>query len=304
MEKMMFASINEAKRARRWGIFFKLLTFGYLFTLLLLWMPQEFPDTPMKKNGHTAVVEVSGVIAPEGPASADNVVTGLRRAFEDKQTKGVILRINSPGGSPVQAGYINDEIRRLKAEHPEIPVYAVIADICASGGYYVAVAADKIYADKASIVGSIGVLMNGFGFVESMEKLGIERRLLTAGENKGIMDPFSPLRKEDVKHMKGMLSQIHEQFIRVVKEGRGERLKGGDELFSGLFWSGEKSVELGLTDGLGSTSYVAREIIGVEEIVDFTPKENIFERLAERMGAGAASTFARLSGFSWGPNLN
>jgi len=304
MEKMMFASINEAKRARRWGIFFKLLTFGYLFGLLLLWMPQKFPDTPIKKDGHTAVVEVSGVIAPDGPASADNVVTGLRRAFEDKHTKGVILRINSPGGSPVQAGYINDEIGRLKAANPEIPVYAVIADICASGGYYVAVAADEIYADKASIVGSIGVLMNGFGFVESMEKLGIERRLLTAGENKGIMDPFSPLRKEDVKHMQGMLGQIHEQFIQVVKEGRGERLKGGDELFSGLFWSGEKSVELGLTDGLGSTSYVAREIIGVEEMVDFTPKENLFERLAERMGAGAASTFARLSGFSWGPNLN
>lgn len=304
MEKLMFASIHEARRARRWGIFFKLLTFAYLFALLVLWMPQEFPETAIKKDGHTAVVEVSGVIAPEGRASADNVVTGLRRAFKDEQTKGVILRINSPGGSPVQAGYINDEIRRLKAEHPDIPVYAVIADICASGGYYVAVAADQIYANKASIVGSIGVLMNGFGFVETMEKLGVERRLLTAGENKGIMDPFSPLRKQDVKHVQGMLDQIHQQFIGVVKDGRGERLKGGDELFSGLFWSGEKSVELGLVDGLGSASYVARELIGVEEMVDFTPKENLFERLAERMGAGATSTFARLTGFGQGPNLN
>jgi protease-4 len=301
---MVFSSINETRRARRWGIFFKLLTFAYLFALLLLWMPDEFPDAPIKSDGHTAVVEVAGIIASEGKASADNVVTGLRRAFKDKNTKGVIIRINSPGGSPVQSGYINDEIRRLKGVHPDIPVYAVLADICASGGYYVAVAADKIYADKASIVGSIGVLMNGFGFVETLDKLGVERRLLTAGENKAVMDPFSPLKKSDVAHMQSMLDQIHRQFIQVVKEGRGDRLKGGDELFSGLFWSGEQSVELGLVDGLGSASYVARELIGVEEMVDFTPSENLFERLAERMGAGAASTLARVTGLNWGPRLD
>lgn len=304
LEKMVFSSINETRRARRWGIFFKLLTFGYLFALLLIWMPDEFPDTPIKGDGHTAVVDVFGVIAAEGKASADNVVTGLRRAFKDKNTKGVIVRINSPGGSPVQSGYINDEIRRLKAAYPDIPVYAVVTDICASGGYYVAVAADKIYADKASIVGSIGVLMNGFGFVDTLEKLGVERRLLTAGENKAIMDPFSPIKQGDIEHMQSMLDQIHQQFIQVVKAGRGDRLKGGDELFSGLFWSGEKGVELGLVDALGSASYVAREVIGVEEIVDFTPSENVFERLAERMGAGAASSLAHITGLSWGPQLD
>ncbi len=303
VEKLVFSSINEARRARRWGIFFKLLTFAYLFVLLVLWFPKDIRESPMKKGGHTALIEVAGVIAPETKAGADNIVTGLRDAFEDKDTKGVILRINSPGGSPVQAGYIRDEIKRLKAQHPNIPVYAVITDICASGGYYVAAAADEIYADKASIVGSIGVLMNGFGFVEAMEKLGVERRLLTAGEHKGIMDPFSPVPESERRHVQGLLDRIHQQFIGVVKEGRGERLKDDPDLFSGLFWSGEEGVELGLVDGLGSSSYVARELIGAENIVDFTPTENVFERLAERMGAGAASTLARISGFDRGPRL-
>ncbi len=303
LEKLLGASLDEARRARRWGIFFKLLTFAYLFTLLVLMLPPDLSPASLKDKGHTALVELDGVIAADKKASADNIVAGLRNAFENKKTKGVIIRINSPGGSPVQAGYINDEIRRLKAKYPDIPLYAVITDVCASGGYYVAVAADKIYADKGSIVGSIGVLMNGFGFVETMEKLGVERRLLTAGEHKGIMDPFSPVKEEERRHVQGMLDQLHQQFIRVVKDGRGDRLQGGDELFSGLFWSGEESVKLGLVDGLGSSGFVARELIGAEEIVDFTPKENLLERLAQQMGAGMAGALARISGLGWEPQL-
>ena len=303
LEKLLSASLDETRRTRRWGIFFKLLTFAYLFTLLVIMLPVDLSQTSIKSEGHTALVELGGVIAAGQKASADNLVTGLRDAFENKNTKGVIIRINSPGGSPVQAGYVNDEIRRLKEKYPNTPVYAVIADVCASGGYYVAVAADEIYADKGSIVGSIGVLMNGFGFVETLEKLGVERRLLTAGDHKGIMDPFSPIKEEERDHIQSMLDQIHQQFIKVVKEGRGERLKGGDELFSGLFWSGEESVKLGLVDGLGSSSYVARELIGAEKIVDFTPEENLLERLAQQMGAGVAGALARISGFGAAPQL-
>ena len=210
--------------------------------------------------------------------------------------------MNTPGGSPVQSRYINREIVRLKEKHPDIPVYAVVSDICASGGYYIAAAADKIYADEGSIVGSIGVLINGFGFVEGMKELGIERRLLTAGENKGILDPFSPLQETEVSHIKQMLNQLHEQFIQTVKEGRGDRLKvdGHPELFSGLFWSGEEALKLGLIDDFGSSSYVAREIIGAEEIVDFTHKEVVWDRLARNLGAGAASFFATISGLGDG----
>jgi len=299
LEKLMNSTLNESRRARRWGIFFKLLTFTYLAVFLGMTWPGGLSTASLSKEGHTALVTVNGVIAADQNASADNIVTGLRNAFEDENTKGVILRINSPGGSPVQAGYINDEISRLKNKHPDIPVYAVITDVCASGGYYIAVAADEIYADKSSIVGSIGVLMNSFGFVESMEKLGIERRLLTAGAHKGIMDPFSPVEEKEREHMQGMLNQIHQQFINVVKTGRGDRLKEGAELFSGLFWSGEESVKLGLVDALGSSSYVAREIIGAEDIVNFTPAENLLDRLAQRAGVGVATTLARISGFSW-----
>ena len=303
LEKLVCSTLDESRRTRRWGIFFKLLTFGYLFTLLVVMWPGEISTSGLKKAGHTALIEVNGVIAVDQNASADNIVTGLRNAFEDKNTKGVILRINSPGGSPVQAGYINDEIGRLKEKYPDIPVYAVISDVCASGGYYIAAAADEIYVDKGSLVGSIGVLMNGFGFVESMEKLGVERRLLTAGAHKAILDPFSPVKTEEREHVQGMLDQIHQQFIDVVKAGRGDRLKGGDELFSGLFWSGEESVKLGLADGLGSSSYVAREIIGVDDVVNFTPAENLLDRLAQRVGVGAAATLAKLSGLGWVPQL-
>ncbi len=303
LDKVVMASLKEQRRSRRWGIFFKTLTFGYLFLILglFVWSDKLAVSDPTVKE-HTALVEVKGVISSDSKASADKVITGLRNAFEDKKTKGVILRMNTPGGSPVQSRYINQEITRLKEKYPDIPVYAVVVDMCASGGYYIAAAADKIYADKGSAVGSIGVLINGFGFVDGMQKLGVERRLLTAGENKGILDPFSPLQESDKEHIQGMLSQLHQQFIDTVKEGRGDRLKSDEhpEIFSGLFWSGEEAKKLGLVDEFGSSSYVAREVIGVEEIVDFTVKEKYWDRFAERLGAGAASTLTRVTGLGGG----
>ena len=292
LEKVALAAIHEQRRARYWSIFFKLLLFIYLFALLFIgvgWIGKDASST----GRHTALVELRGVIGPESSASADNVIAGLQEAFKDRRTQGVILRINSPGGSPVQAGHINDEIKRLRAKYPDIPMYAVIEDICASGGYYVAVAADHIYVDKGSIVGSIGVLMDGFGFTGLMEKLGIERRLLAAGENKGFLDPFSPIRDSQVDYAATMLEEIHEQFITVVREGRGKRLKETPELFSGLLWVGTRSVELGLADALGSVDYVAREVIKAEDIVDFTPRENIAERVARRFGAAMAESLVR-----------
>lgn len=211
-------------------------------------------------------------------------MAGLQAAFEDSKTRGVILRINSPGGSPVQAGQIYDEIKRLRGEYPNIPLYAVVDDICASGGYYVAAAADRIYVNKASIVGSIGVLMDGFGFTGTMDKLGVERRLLTAGENKGFLDPFSPPNPRQQAYAKAMLGEIHQQFIQAVRDGRGKRLKETPDMFSGLVWSGEKSIALGLADALGSAEYVAREVIKAEDIVDFTPQEGFADRFAKRFG--------------------
>jgi protease-4 len=239
---------------------------------------------------HTAMVELRGVIASDTAASADNITSGLQAAFKDSNTQGVILRINSPGGSPVQAGYINDEIRRLRAQYPNIPMYAVVEDICASGGYYVAVAADKIYVDKASIVGSIGVVMDGFGFTGAMEKLGIERRAITAGENKKFLDPFSPMNAAQKEFAQNMLEEIHQQFISVVRTGRGQRLKETPDLFSGLVWTGPKSIELGLADAMGSVESVARDVIKAEDIVDYTLRENIAERVARKFGAAVADT--------------
>lgn len=293
LEKVALAAIQEQRRARHWSILFKLLLLVYLFALLFIglgWIGGAGKSTSGK---HTAMVELRGVIGPESSASADNIILGLQGAFKDEATQGVILRINSPGGSPVQAGHINDEIKRLRAKHPKIPIYAVVEDICASGGYYVAVAADHIYVDKGSIIGSIGVLMDGFGFTGLMEKLGIDRRLLAAGENKGFLDPFSPISEPQQKHAESMLDAIHQQFITVVRQGRGQRLKETPELFSGLLWVGTRSVELGLADGIGSVDYVAREIIKAEEIVDFTPRENIAERLARRFGAAMAEALVR-----------
>ena len=291
LNRLAFTALIEQRRTRRWGIFFKFALLAYGVVLLLLYLPADiFPGSTGEK--HAALVDIQGAISDNSEASADRIITGLRAAFEDDNTLGVILRINSPGGSPVQAGYVSDEMTRLRSVHPDIPLYAVITDLCASGGYYIAAAADEIYADKSSLVGSIGVVMNGFGFVDAMHKLGIERRLLTAGEHKGFLDPFSPENPTEVAHVKSLLAEIHSQFIESVRKGRGDRLTGGDELFSGLIWTGERSVELGLVDGLASSSEVARELIGTEEVVDFTPKRQYLDFLAERLGAAMVGAFA------------
>jgi protease-4 len=286
--RLATAALKEQRRARLWGIFFKLLTFAYVTLILIMTVDWQSTDLGGGKK-HTAMIEVNGAIATGGEASADRVTTALQAAFKDKNTQGVVLRINSPGGSPVQAQTIYDEMRRLRTKYPDIPLYAVVEDVCASGGYFVAAAADRIYVGQSSIVGSIGVLMNGFGFTGLMDKIGVERRLITAGENKGMLDPFSPLDEKDKKHIQAMMKDIHEQFIGVVREGRGKRLKESPELFSGLVWTGQKSVELGLADAIGSLDFVAREVVKAEQIVDFTQKENIAEKFAKRFGAGAAS---------------
>jgi protease-4 len=288
LEKLALAAVTEQRRARRWGIFFKSLGFVYLFVLLFVALGgfNQGDVHPGKK--HTALVDLEGVIAPGSQASAERVIEGLQKAFKDKKTQGVILRINSPGGSPVQAGQINDEIRRLRAKHPNIPLYAVVDDICASGGYYVAAAADRIYVDKASIIGSIGVIINGFGFTGTMDKLGVERRLVTAGENKGFLDPFSPEDPKQKAYAQAMVAEIHQQFIDVVRKGRGKRLKETPDMFSGLVWHGAKSLELGLADALGSAEFVAREVVKAEDIVDYTPQQSLADRLAKRFGTAAA----------------
>jgi len=289
IEKLATSALAEQKTARRWGTLFKGLTFAYLLVVLLMALG-VMHDGKKSFEAHTALIDISGVIEAGGEVNADAVMNSLHEAYESKGTKGIILRINSPGGSPVQAGIINDEIKRLRKLHPTIPVYAVVEDICASGGYYIAAAADKIYVDKASIVGSIGVLMDGYGFTEIMKKVGVERRLMTAGENKAMLDPFSPVNPKHQALAQAMLNEVHEQFKTVVRQGRGARLKESPEVFSGLFWSGEQSIKLGLADALGSADYVAREIIKQEEIVDFTYQEDITSRIAKRIGASVSAT--------------
>lgn len=296
LNRLAFASLTEHRRTRRWNMAFKFGLLAYLVVVLLVYLPGDWFESA-DGQPHTALVEVRGIISDKSEASADRVVSGLKAAFEDENTKGVILRINSPGGSPVQASYINDEVMRLREQFPNIPLYAVISDIGASGGYYVAASADKIYANQSSVVGSIGVLMNGFGFVDAMEKLGVERRLLTAGDQKGFLDPFSPTKPEDVEHVRNMLGEIHRQFIDAVRKGRGDRLSSDENVFSGLVWTGEKSIELGLVDELGSSAYVAREVIGAEHIVDFTPGRSYLEELAKRFGAAAVGSLAAQLGF-------
>ncbi len=292
LEKLAMSAIQEQRRTRRWGIFFKLLTFAYLFFLFAMVMDLVGDNGDgLVGDKHTALIEVRGVIAADSMANADNLIGSLQDAYKDKNTVGIILRVNSPGGSPVQAGLVNDEIKRLRALHPEIPLHVVVEDMCASGGYFIAAAADKIYVNKASIVGSIGVLMDGFGFTGTMQKLGVERRLMTAGENKGFMDPFSPLNPKHEAFTKSLLEDIHQQFIAVVRGGRGKRLHETPEMFSGLFWTGDKAIAMGLVDGLGSVDSVARDIIKAEKVVDFTARENIADRLAKKLGAGVASMF-------------
>jgi protease-4 len=293
IEKLAGAALKEQRRARRWGIFFKLLGFAYLAILLVLLVDWRGPDG-LVTGKHSALVDVVGVIDAKGDASADRVTEALQNAFKNKSTQGVILRINSPGGSPVQAGIIYDEIRRLRGLYPNVPMYAVVEDICASGGYYIAAAADKIYVDKASIVGSIGVIMDGWGFTGTMEKLGVERRALVSGENKAFLDPFSPVDEKQKRHAQSMLDDIHKQFIDVVRKGRGKRLKESPDLFSGFMWTGDRSVELGLADGLGSVDYVAREVIKAEDIFDYTRKQDITERFARRFGAAMAGVLAKV----------
>lgn len=283
------AGLKEQRRSRRWGIFFKLFFVVYLIVFLIAVVGSKNTNTIMSGERHTALVSLIGVIADGEDASANNVVSGLRAAFESENSAAVILSINSPGGSPVQSAYINSEIKRLREMYPTKPIYAVVSDICASGGVYVAVAADKIFANESSIVGSIGVRMDGFGFEGTIEKLGIERRLLTAGEHKAVLDPFSPENPVEKQHVQTMLDEIHQEFIDVVKEGRGDRLADDPKLFSGLFWTGTKAMELGLIDGLGSAGYVAREVVGVEEIVDYSYQEDILQRFAGRIGSSIGS---------------
>ena len=283
LEKLAFASLNEQKATRRWKTFVRLAWLAFFVALVWMALHRGTPASDATVP-HTAVVEIKGEIAAGADASAEFVNAALRAAFEDDGAKAVVLLINSPGGSPVQAGMMNDEILRLKAKHKK-PVYAVVEETCASAAYYIAVSADKIYVDKASIVGSIGVLMDGFGFTGLMDKLGVERRLLTAGENKGFLDPFSPQSEKQRVFAQAMLDQIHQQFIAVVKAGRGKRLKETPEMFSGLFWSGQQAVELGLADQLGNLDYVAREVVKTDEIIDYTRRDNVAERLAKKFGA-------------------
>jgi len=291
LERIALAAIHEQRAARRWKIFFR---FAFLIVLLLfLWGLFSLFGTRVETGGrHTALVSLDGEISADSTANADDIDTALRRAFNDDGTAGVVLHIDSPGGSPVQAGIINDEIRRLRAKHPAIPLYVVVGDMCASGGYYVAAAADRIYVNKASIVGSIGVLMDSFGFTGLMDKLGIERRLRTSGANKGFYDPFSPDTPQMDAHAQRMLDQIHQQFIDAVRAGRGKRLHETPDLFSGLFWTGQKSVELGLADGYGDTNYVAREVIKAPDIVDYTIKPSLGDRVARRIGTSVGAAVA------------
>lgn len=305
IEKMLNGLFVEQRRARRWGIFFKLLTFIYLFALLGLFFAGQHWNNELsgKMADHVAVIEVAGPIASEEEANADSLIWSLREAFEEPTAKGVVLRINSPGGSPVQAGYVYDEVKRLRALHPDKPVYAVIMDIGASGAYYIAAAADEIYADKASLVGSIGVISGGFGFVDLMDKVGVERRTLTAGDNKAFLDPFSPLKDEDKAFWQSVLDTTHQQFIEQVKKGRGDKLKNDPALFSGLVWTGEQALEKGLVDGLGSASFVAREKIGVEKLVSYSPTLSPLDELVERLGVSFGKTLATELGLQAQPVL-
>jgi len=299
LERLLRDTLTEQRRARRWRIFFRLLSL--LLVLAVLGLFRADVGVPQVATRHTALVQLNGIIAPGTDANADIIIESLRKAYENAQVAGVVLRIDSPGGSPVQAGRINAEIRRLRAQHPKVPLHAVIDDICASGGYYVAVAADRIYADKASVVGSIGVLMNGFGFVEAMQKLGVERRLLTAGDHKGFLDPFSPQNPEDAEHARALLQTIHHQFIEVVKDGRGARLKDDPRLFSGLVWTGDQGIELGLVDALGDTDSVAREVFKADKVVDYTVRPAYFEKLIRSAGGEAANSLldALSNGLRW-----
>ena len=303
IEKFATEMLAEQRRARRWGIFFKLATLGIVVAGLVVVLGVVAARERVCLDRCTALVDVRGELSAGGRASAERVIAGLQGAFKHQGTKGVILRINSPGGSPVQAGQIYDEVRRLRQLHPETRVAAVVEEIAASGGYYVAAAADDIYVDKASVVGSIGVIMDGFGFTGAMEKLGVERRVVTSGENKAFLDPFEPVDPKQQAYIQGMLDEVHEQFIAAVKSGRGKRLvEATPGLFSGLVWNGKQAIEVGLADALGTVEGVARDVFKAEEVVDFTPEDNLAERVARRFGAALGGQFAlalRSAGWTW-----
>jgi protease-4 len=293
LDKVVSSSLVEQRRARRWGVFFKLLTFAYLLGALVLLMPRgDLGSFGAAAGPHTALVRIEGPISDREPASANNIARGLRRAFEDEGAVAVLLAINSPGGSPVQSGLVYDEIKRLRAKYPDKKVYAAISDLGASGAYYIASAADQIYADQASLVGSIGVVSSSFGFTGLMDKLGVERRLFTAGENKAMLDPFSPLEHEQQELWQAIIDTTHRQFIARVRAGRGNRLVDDPQLFSGAVWSGEQALKLGLIDGLGSAGSVARDVIGAEDIVDVSVGENPVRSLLKNFGMSVGAGFA------------
>lgn len=294
--RMVQSGLTEQRRARRWGIFFKSLAAIYMFITLFFFIALAGSSLFPPSGKHTALINIQGVIAAENSSSADNLISSLQKAFKDQDTEGVILRINSPGGSPVQAGQITDEIYRLRAQYPKVHLYVVVDDICASGGYYIASAAEKIFVDKASLVGSIGVRMDGFGYTGVMSKLGVERRSITAGSNKSLLDPFLPAKPEQTAFIHLLLSKVHQQFIDVVRKGRGNRLKETPDMFSGLIWNGQEGIEMGLVDGFGTVGSVARDIIKAETIVDYSLKDNFADRIAKRFGVGVISELAKLSG--------
>ncbi len=286
IEKLALAAVAEQTRARRWGIFFKSLMFLYLVAVFgVAVYPKISQDIGVDSKNHTAVVNVVGTIAEGKEANADSIIESLRNAVKDEHTKGIILHANSPGGSPVQSSYVYEEIRKIKKEHPGLPIYAVVSDICASGCYFIVSASDKIFVNPSSLVGSIGVLMDGFGFVDGMQKLGVERRLFTAGAHKAMLDPFSPSKEDETQYIQALLNQVHQQFIGAVKAGRGDRLKETPELFSGLVWTGEEGVKLGIADGVGNQDYVAKELIGAEKLVDFSQQEHLLDKIAGKLGA-------------------
>ncbi|HEY8219516.1 MAG TPA: S49 family peptidase [Methylobacter sp.] len=295
IEKLALAAVTEQTRARRWGVFFKSLMFVYLIAVLGMAMyPKISQNIGADSKDHTAVIDVVGMIAEGKDANADSIIESLRNAVKDKRTKGIILHANSPGGSPVQSSYVYEEIKKIKKEHPNLPIYAVVSDICASGCYFIVSASDKIFVNPSSLVGSIGVLMDGFGFVDGMQKLGVERRLFTAGAHKAMLDPFSPSKKEEAHYVQGLLNQVHQQFISAVKAGRGDRLKDDPDMFSGLVWTGEEGVKLGIVDGVGNQDYVAKELIGAETLVDFSRQEQLLDKIAGKLGASFGQAIGSL----------
>ncbi|MGR9014570.1 MAG: S49 family peptidase [Gammaproteobacteria bacterium] len=295
IEKLALAAVTEQTRARRWGVFFKSLMFIYLVAVFgIAVYPKLSKDIGGDSKDHTAVIDVVGMIAEGKPANADSIIESLRDAVKDEHTKGIILHANSPGGSPVQSSYIYEEIRKIKKEHPSLPIYAVVSDICASGCYFIVSASDKIFVNPSSLVGSIGVLMDGFGFVDGMEKLGVERRLFTAGAHKAMLDPFSPSKEDETLYIQGLLNQVHQQFISAVKAGRGDRLKENPDMFSGLVWTGEEGVKQGIVDGVGNQDYVAKELIGADKLVDFSRQEHLLDKIAGKLGASFGQAIGSL----------